>query len=296
MKYIWGILSVSFAAQIGAFPLSVYYFHQFPGLFFVTNLLVLPLLGIILALGVFVMLWASIASVPVFLAKVLEYSIYFLNKIINWVASFESFIFQDISFNWQMLVTCYLLIFGFAIWIMKPDFKKLCLALVSLITFQITYFGTEYINQTQEEFIVFNAKRSTILSERKGENIIIYANDLLSESTMNFTLNPYLVGNFASISDMKRISNLTYFNKNKILIVDSLSVFPKNINPDILILTQSPKLNLERILAHSKPKMVVADASNYKTYASRWKETCAKEKIPFHSTVEKGFFKLSKEN
>ena len=261
-----------------------------------TNLLVLPLLGIILALGVFVMLWASIASVPVFLAKVLEYSIYFLNKIINWVASFESFIFQDISFNWQMLVTCYLLIFGFAIWIMKPDFKKLCLALVSLITFQITYFGTEYINQTQEEFIVFNAKRSTILSERKGENIVIYANDSLSEATMNFTLNPYLVGNFASISDMKRISNLTYFNKNKILIVDSLSVFPKNINPDILILTQSPKLNLERILAYSKPKMVVADASNYKTYASRWKETCAKEKIPFHSTVEKGFFKLSKEN
>lgn len=296
LKYIWGILSVSFAAQIGAFPLSVYYFHQFPGLFFVTNLLVLPLLGIILALGVFVMLWASITSVPVFLAKVLEYSIYFLNKIINWVASFESFIFQDISFNWQMLVTCYLMIFGFAIWIMKPDFKKLSLALVSLIIFQITYFGTEYVNQTQEEFIVFNAKRSTIISERKGENIVIYANDSLSEATMNFTLNPYLVGNFASISKMKRISNLNYFNKNKILIVDSLSVFPENINPDILILTQSPKLNLERILAHSKPKMVVADASNYKTYASRWKETCAKEKIPFHSTVEKGFFKLSKEN
>jgi competence protein ComEC len=28
-----GILTVSFAAQIGTMPLSIYYFHQFPGLF-----------------------------------------------------------------------------------------------------------------------------------------------------------------------------------------------------------------------------------------------------------------------
>ena len=296
LKYIWGILSVSFAAQIGAFPLSVYYFHQFPGLFFVTNLMVLPLLGLILALGVFVMIWAFFTAVPAFLAKILEYSIWFLNKIINWVASFESFIFQDISFNWQMLATCYLVIFAFAIWIMKPDFKKLSLALVTLIIFQITYFGTEYLNQKQEEFIVFNAKRSTIISERKGENIMLYTSDSLTEATMNFAVKPYLVGNFASISKIKKVSNLNYFGKNKILIVDSLSVFPKNVNPDILVLTQSPKLNLERILQFSKPKIIVADASNYKTYAMRWKETCEKEKIPFHSTVEKGFYKLSKEN
>ena len=296
LKYIWGILAVSFAAQIGAFPLSVYYFHQFPGLFFVTNLLVLPLLGIILALGVFVMLWASITAVPELLAKLLEYSIFVLNKIINWVASFESFIFQDISFNWQMLATCYLLIFAFAIWIMKPNFKKLSLALVALLIFQITYLGTEYLNQSQEEFIVFNAKKTTLLSDRKGKNIIVYSNDSLSEATMNFALKPYLVGNFASISKTEKISNLSYFNKNKILIIDSLSVFPESLNPDILILTQSPKLNLERIIQKSKPKMIVADASNYKTYAMRWKETCEKEKIPFHSTVEKGFYKLSKEN
>jgi len=295
-RKIWEILSVSFAAQIGAFPLSVYYFHQFPGLFFVTNLLVLPMLGIILALGVFVMLWAYITVVPEFLAKLLEKSIWFLNKIINWVASFESFIFYDIPFNWQMLVTCYLMLFAFAIYIMKPNFRKLSLALVALILFQITYFATEYLNRTQEEFIVFNAKRSTIISERKGENIVLYASDSVTEATMNFAIKPYLIGNFASISKIESVPNLNYFDKSKILIVDSLSIFPETIHPDILILTQSPKINLERILEKSRPKMIVADASNYKTYALRWKETCAKEKIPFHSTVEKGFYKLSKEN
>ncbi|MDO9039361.1 MAG: ComEC/Rec2 family competence protein, partial [Lutibacter sp.] len=35
---LWQLLTVSSAAQIGVLPLSLYYFHQFPGLFFVSNL------------------------------------------------------------------------------------------------------------------------------------------------------------------------------------------------------------------------------------------------------------------
>ncbi|RKS26779.1 competence protein ComEC [Flavobacterium endophyticum] len=294
LKYFWDILTVSFAAQIGTFPLSTYYFHQFPGLFFITNLLVLPLLGFILALGVFVLVWAFFDIVPTFLAKSLEWSISLLNKIINWVASFESFIFQDISFSWQMLVACYVLILAFVLWVKQPNFQRLSFALSSLILLQLAYFGNKYFNQSQEELIVFNSKRNTILVERNGENIVVYTNNNLSEANLNFIIRPYLVGNFSHISKTERIQNLAYFNKNRILIVDSLGVFPKGLHPDIVIMTQSPKINLERVLQESRPKMIVADASNYRTDTQRWKATCEKEKIPFHSTVEKGFYSLSK--
>jgi len=294
LKYFWDILTVSFAAQIGTFPLSTYYFHQFPGLFFITNLLVLPLLGFILALGVFVLVWAFFDIVPSFIAKSLEWSISLLNKIINWVASFESFIFQDISFSWQMLVACYVLILAFVLWVKQPNFQRLSFALSSLILLQLSYFGNKYFNQSQEELIVFNSKRNTILAERNGENIVVYTNDNLSEANLNFIIRPYLVGNFSHISKTERIQNLAYFNKNRILIVDSLGFFPKGLDPDIVIMTQSPKINLERILQESRPKMIVADASNYRTDTQRWKATCEKEKIPFHSTVEKGFYSLSK--
>ncbi|MBA9073754.1 competence protein ComEC [Flavobacterium gossypii] len=294
LKYFWDILTVSFAAQIGTFPLSTYYFHQFPGLFFITNLLVLPLLGFILALGVFVLVWAFFDIVPTFLAKSLEWSISLLNKIINWVASFESFIFQDISFSWQMLVACYVLILAFVLWVKQPNFQRLSFALSSLILLQLAYFGNKYFNQSQEELIVFNSKRNTILAERNGENIVVYTNGNLSEANLNFIIRPYLVGNFSHISKTERIQNLAYFNKNRILIVDSLGVFPKGLDPDIVIMTQSPKINLERILQESRPKMIIADASNYRTDTQRWKATCEKEKIPFHATVEKGFYSLSK--
>jgi competence protein ComEC len=50
IQYLWELVSVSFSAQVGVLPLSLYYFHQFPLLFLVTNLLIIPLSGILLIL------------------------------------------------------------------------------------------------------------------------------------------------------------------------------------------------------------------------------------------------------
>ncbi|CAN1508740.1 ComEC Predicted membrane metal-binding protein [Flavobacteriaceae bacterium] len=292
--YFWEILTVSFAAQIGAFPLSIYYFHQFPGLFFVTNLIIIPFLSVIMALGVFVMVLAAFDYVPVIPAKILEYSIYILNKTINWVASFEQFIIKDIPFNWQILLSLYLLIVAVIIWFKKPTFHKLAFALIAFFLFQTTFIVTRWNNQNQEEWIVFNIKKNTLITERTGEKVIAFCNDSIrKEIASNPTLKSYLIANFSSVSNKKKIQNVFYFKDKKILILDSLGIYAKNINPDIIVITQSPKLNLERLLQTYKPEIIVADASNFKTYIKVWEATCRKEKIPFHATGEKGFYRLN---
>ena len=293
-NYFWEILTVSFAAQIGAFPLSIYYFHQFPGLFFVTNLIIIPFLSFIMALGVFVMVLAAFDFVPLIPAKILEYSIYFLNKTINWVASFEQFIIKDIPFNWQILLSLYLLIVAVIIWFKKPTYHKLAFALIALFLFQTTFIVTRWNNQNQAEWVVFNIKKNTLITERTGEKVVAFCNDnIRKEIATNPTLKSYLIANFSSISNQKKVQNVFYFKDKKILILDSLGVYAKNINPDIIVITQSPKLNLERLLQTYKPEIIVADASNFKTYIKVWEATCRKEKIPFHATGEKGFYRLN---
>jgi len=292
-NYFWEILTVSFAAQIGTLPLSIYYFHQFPGLFFVTNLVIIPFLSVIMALGVLVMVLASFDFVPVFLAKSLEWSIYILNKIINSIASLEQFIFRDIPFNWQLLLSLYLLIIAMVIWFKKPSFNRLASVLIAVIIFQISYFQTHWTVKNQNELVVFNSKKNTLIAERNGENVAFFANDsLLKTASKNKMLSTYLTGNFSHLTSKKKLQNLIYFNENKILILDSLGVYPTAIRPDIVVITQSPKINLERFLQTTKPKIVVADASNYRTIQKLWKATCLKAKIPFHATGEKGFYRL----
>ena len=290
VNYFWEILTVSFAAQIGAFPLSIYYFHQFPGLFFVTNLIVIPFISLIMGLGVLVMVLAAFDYVPLYLSKSLEWSIFILNKIINSIASIKQFIIQDIPFNWYLLISFYLLIISSIIWFKKPTFNKLLLAMFAVLILQITFFGTHWKIQKQEELVLFNSKKTTLISERKGENVTLYQN---GKELKSQAINSYVMGNFSEIKATKKLENLLFFKGNKILILDSLGVYPRNIQPDILVLTQSPKINLERLFQDLKPKIVVANATNFKTYIQLWKATCLKKKIPFHATSEKGFYRLN---
>ena len=293
LKNGWDIITVSFSAQIGTLPLSIYYFHQFPGLFFVTNLVILPTLGFIMGLVIFVMIWALFGVVPLIFVEILEYSIYGLNAIISWIASFESFILKDIPFNIYMEISLYLFIAMAILYFEKQTFKRLALSLLALILFQISIVGTDYYSQKPNEMLVFHSKKKSIFVERTGKQLKVFANDsILKNLEKDRNLKSFAVANFIETIKKERISNVYYFNQKKIFVLDSSGVYPKNMNPDVVVLIQSPKVNLERFLMHHKPEIIVADGSNYKTYIERWKASCEKQKIPFHSVSEKGFYRI----
>ncbi|SFB11199.1 competence protein ComEC [Flavobacterium swingsii] len=293
VTYFWDIITVSFAAQIGAMPLSIYYFHQFPGLFFVTNLVLIPCLSVIMAIGVLLMILAYFDFVPLFLSKIVELSITFTNTYIKWIASIETFVIKDIPLSFSLLIASYLLVFTWIIWFMKPNFTKIILAFSSVLIFQLLLVSTNWQSENKKELIVFNAKRNTIIGERIGKEITLCTNNTLTENGFEKKMiQSYVTANFCEINNPKPLTNTIYFNNNKILIIDKSSIYKNTMNPDIIILRDSPKVNLERLLSSTKPKIIIADASNYKSYITAWKQTCAKEKIPFHSTYEKGFYKL----
>lgn len=247
-----------------------------------------------MGLGVLVMVLAAFGFVPLFLANILEWSIWFLNKVIHTIASLEEFIFREIPFHWQFLCSAYFLIIASILWFQKPNFKRLALALISVIVLQLVYFSTHWTIRNQSELVVFHSKKNSLITIRKGKNITVYSKDsVLKKVFENKSLAEYSMANFSNLTSRKQMSNLMYCNGNKILIVDSLGVYPKNIRPDIVVLTQSPKINLERFLQIVQPKVVVADASNFKNIQKLWKATCLKQKIPFHATAEKGFYRLN---
>lgn len=292
-RYIWDILTVSFAAQVGTLPLSIYYFHQFPGLFFVTNVLVLPLLGIIMVVGLVAVIIGCFGIVPKLVIVPLEMMIAFQNKCIGWVASWEAFVFKNIGFTAAMLWASYLVITTGILWFQKPSYRKMVLTLCSVILLQMVCVYNKWQSTKTEEMIVYHQKKSTMITERRNNHVIVFGNDSIQNSTdKNQTLQSYLTGNFAKLSQKKKLQNLYYFKNQKILLIDSSTTIPLKLKPDIVILVNSPKINLDRYFAVHKPKQIVADGSNYKSYIRLWSASCYKTKIPFHFTNEKGFYKI----
>jgi competence protein ComEC len=292
-KYFWDILTVSFAAQIGTLPLSIYYFHQFPGLFFITNIIVIPLLGVIMVIGVLVMLCAAVYDVPQFLSQLFEWSITILNRIIHFIASFEQFLIKDIPLQLFMLISAYASIICIVIWIKKPNFNKLVAVLTSILVIQAVYFYTRWSDATNSELIIFHLPKQTLITIKKGETYMIYNSSIdVPKKTELTALTTYLTGNNGAIEKKQSLRNFIFYNEKRIFVLDSSMQYLSNIKPDILVLTQSTKINLDRVLMELQPKMVVADGSNFKTIQQYWKNSCDKQKIPFHMTREKGFYSI----
>jgi competence protein ComEC len=105
-----------------------------------------------------------------------------------------------------------------------------------------------------------------------------------------------LVGaELVEIIPSEKIKNLYRFKDETILIVDSLGLYKFNsLKPTMVILRQSPKINLDRLIENLNPKIIIADGTNYKSYLKDWEQTCLKNKTPFHNTLQKGAFVLNK--
>lgn len=289
-KYIWDVATVSLAAQIGVLPLSLYYFNQFPTLFIITNLLVLLPLSGFMIYGVVLSVLALLGITDFYLSKVMEYGIWYINQVSFQVAKFESFVFTDVPFNVYMLVGWYVVIFSFFIRIQNRKFSSLIVLFSGILFLQTVYIFSEIKTKSSNEFIIFNKSRTTLLSDKKAGKITFFTNDSLTEK--DYLIRSYKIRSFSKAIRTDSLQNFYFAGNKKIMLIDNSSVYKNDLFPDVVLLTGSAKINLERFLETHKPEIVIADASNYKSYVRLWEQTCKKHNIRFHSTYENGFFKI----
>ncbi|WP_457617144.1 ComEC/Rec2 family competence protein [Lutibacter sp.] len=281
----WQLLSVSIAAQLGVLPLSLYYFHQFPGLFFVSNLIIIPFLGIILGAGLLVIALSFFNLLPSFLVTMYSFMLAQMNHVVVWVSQQEAFLFKNIPFSFYDMIGIYALLLFLIKWIEKKNFHRFVWVLISVIAVQSVFIFERYQQHSVNSFIVFNQRKNTVIGNRNGSDLTVSTKQVKEAKKV---LVPYLVETGVHLK-FTSVKNVYAFKTKSILVVDSLGVYKlQKINPTIVILRQSPKIHLERLLNYLHPKLVVADASNYTFDIRRWKQTCLKKKTPFYSTNEKG--------
>ena len=290
----WQLISVSVAAQLGVLPISLFYFHQFPGLFFISNLIIIPFLGVILGLGLVVLVLSYVSILPVFLEGFYGDVISILNKVVTFVARQEKFLFSEISFSAIKMIFFYLLIIlGFQLFL-KLNTKRCFLFLGSILAFQCVFILEKYTIAQKSELIVFHKSKNTIIGKRKGSSFEVYHSmDSLQISSQKLLIN-YKVGENISSQNYHKLSNLMYYKKQVVLIIEKDGLYDiKELNSPIVVLRESPKINLQRLAEKLKPAIIIADGSNYKSYIENWKATCKNLKIPFWTTYNQGAYILN---
>ena len=105
------------------------------------------------------------------------------------------------------------------------------------------------------------------------------------------TIRDYRIGTRLKSTRFQLKTKLLQFDNQLWLVLDSTGLQRSPSFPiHGLVLTQSPRLNLDRWLDSIKPNIVVADGSNYTSYINRWEATCSKKNIHFHRTDSDGAY------
>ncbi len=292
-RKIWSLCTVSVAAQMGVFPLSLYYFHQFPGLFFLSNILIIPFLGAILMGGIFVIILSLSNMLPNYIAVFYNGIIEVLNALIHWISSKEAFLFQGISMSFLGMLASYLFMIALFQICLKFNAKNMRYFLFSLLLLQGILLFEQIKLVSKNEFIIFHVPRKSIYGVRKGKGLFFKTNQDIKSWQEITQIENYSVGEQLDFVEQQPVTNYFKIGNQDFLIVDSLGVYQvKGLKNPIVLLQNSPKINIARLIKFLSPKQLIADGSSYTSFVRKWEIVCVKRKVPFYYTGDKGAYIL----
>ena len=246
IRWIWSLFLVGLSAQIVVLPISLYYFHQFPILFFVANLVVVPLLQPILIGGIIALCLGGLDILPYPIIFVLEKLITLMNILVAFIAHQEMFIIRNIPFTTPLLLSSLVIILILIIFVHYKKYEVLVALLVSVLLFQGVLFYHKYQLETTEEMLVFSKYKDKIITIRQGNKLSVYQVDTTSINPM---VNNYIKNKGISDITLYKMPYILRFKQKNYLLMDSLGVYPKSkqVVIDSVIFLQKPKINLDRM-------------------------------------------------
>ncbi|MEO6583092.1 MAG: ComEC/Rec2 family competence protein, partial [Ferruginibacter sp.] len=297
---VWEMVAVTLAAQVAAFPICIYYFHQFPNVFLLTNFITVPLSTIILFGEILLLLLSWLPSVAVIAGKVISYLIAFMNWVIerfdNLSWSVTDQIYANIYTTWLL----YGLVFFVCAWLLYRKKIYLHFTLLCFLLFSALHARTYILSRQQLKVIVYNIPKMQGIDfiERRtysfvGDSMLqakgLFQNFHLKPARINLQVQP----SSYNLYDAMAGQDIGIFHGKRILIVDKPLDY-RPINPkilvDVLIISHSPNVTIEGLLNALQPGIIVFDASNSLWKIEKWKQSCSALLLPFHSVPEEGAF------
>ncbi len=175
---ICDLINVSICAQLLTFPISIFYFNQFPSYFLVTNLIVIPIYTIIIFLLIALLPLNFVPFLSLMLGKIIDLLIYYNDIFMHFMDSLPYAVINNLGMDYLELGLLYSFVILMIYWIC---FKNKTTILGILVVFAIL---TPYKNYTltkihNQRFIcLMGFRNANIFVCVDGENSFVYGDSL----------------------------------------------------------------------------------------------------------------------
>jgi competence protein ComEC len=175
VKKIWETTALGIAAQLLTLPFTLYYFHQFPNYFLLTNIVLMVLSGVIMSFGVAFLFFTSLPVVAFCVAKCLYYSIHGLIVFIEYIYKLPYAVSYAIPFELTDIAFIFLFIAAYLLF--RKQIIKIRFTLVFLIVIcsYISVKNYAYLKQNyfSTQIWVLNHSSPLFFVKKNGQGLLI---------------------------------------------------------------------------------------------------------------------------
>ncbi len=295
---LWALCSISIAAQVITFPLSAYYFHQFPVYFLISNLLIALPVMLIMYTGLFYLLLPQIPGVSKALGLILEQAILWMNKALTvieqsplasigkiWLTTLEYLLLYVI------IICIFYFLFDKRKWFIKVSLICISMFAISISLKKYNAFKTDsitYLNLRSHSGIVFkNNNKSIILTDlNPADKNYKYAIQPYLDSCKITDTAVYTLDKNINMPFLRKTGDFIQFKNKAILIYNkttSNKLLPQKLQVDYLYITNNPKTAITSINKNYTYKLLVINADNRPNLVEKLEQEAQNNRIPYQS-------------
>jgi competence protein ComEC len=295
---IWEMSSITIAAQIITFPICIYYFHQFPNLFLLSNLIAVPLSTIILFAEIFLVIFYKISFFAKLISIFISNAIEFLNESIIQINKIPFSIWDNIYANaWSTIFLYGFVVFGLC-WILQHHKHFFKLSLFCSLLFLSNHAFAEILSLQQHRLIVYNHSHQLAIDYFSKDKYRFMGDESVEkdEKIISNVLKPSRIYHRAN-QPQERNKPLNFYKhvyalqNKKLMIMDSTVYFKPiehKINIDVIVVSENIRINMKELLSTIEPKLIVFDASNSLWKITKWKKECEALNLRCFSIKDQG--------
>jgi competence protein ComEC len=303
---IWELLSVTLAAQVLVFPVCIYYFHQFPTIFLMTNLVIVPLATVVLYAEIFLTAISGIPFLSAFAGTIISWVIRQMNTFILWMNSRPFSVIDYLPASVISTWILYAIVIFTAAFLIHKKKHLFWLSLVFILCFTLQAFFQKWNTVHQKMIVVYNVPSLEAVDFISGKQFQFIGDSILREDALlqNFHLKPARIlyqtkQRTDSIDGLFMKNSFCQFYNKHILILThpfNTTALKDKIPLDALVLSKNAKVQIPQIVEAFNCRQIIADASNNLWKIEKWKKDCEKLNLRFHSVSEQGAFILQVED
>ncbi len=298
LQSIWELTAATIAAQVFTAPLIIYYFHQFPLLFLVGNLIAVPLSSIALVGELLLVFVGEVPWLGMWLGALVSWLLKFMNIFVQWMSSFSFAALNDITVTIGSTLLLYALVCAMAIWLLHQQKRLAKTALLIFIVWLSSIQWEKFTKFQQQHFVVYNVSRHWAFEYIRRNQYSIWAD---STFLNNSKIRQFNLKSSHHFLQANAENSTMAFEENGFLQVGILRLFHAkrqslpmqafdSVKIDYAILSQNTKLGPKQIRKFCQPKLFIFDASNAMWKIEKWKTECNELNLPFYSVPEQGTF------